>query len=49
MAKIRKGRIKRSLYAEEKKIVNAFCSCTAFILAENGTDLRRIVENMKSA
>lgn len=48
VAKIRKGRIKRSLYAGEKTIVNTFCSCTAFILAENGTDLRRTAENMKS-
>lgn len=37
MAKIRKGRIKRSLYAGEKNVVNTFCSCTASILAENGT------------
>lgn len=50
VARIRKGRIKRSVYVEErKKVVNTFCSCTAPSLAENGTDLRRIAESVNSA
>ena len=49
IAKIRKERIKRSFYAGEKKVATTIWFCTAFVLAENGTDLRRIAENMKSA